>query len=450
MTERASTTDAAEPQRPWREAAVWLAALGPFFFLTYGLANWITAQRSDVGAVVFDWERGIPFLAWTIVPYWTIDAFYAVSVFTCGTRAVLRTHVARLIAAQLISVAGFLAFPLRFTFERPDTNGLFGLLFDVLTGFDKPFNQAPSLHIALLVILWVRYAKAVPQAWHWLLHGWALLIGVSVLTTYQHHFIDVPTGLWVGALCLWLFPDDARLRPRWQPLAADPARQRLALRYALAAAATGAAALAAGGAALWLGWVAGSLGIVALNYAFLGATGFQKQLDGRMTVGAYLLLAPYLAGAWLNSRLWTRRTSRPHEVAGEVWIGRFPAAGELAGLGLPSWVDTTAELPARSAGIAYRLAPLLDLVVPSVRELERAVDAVSALSGARPTLVACALGYTRSALVVAAWTLATGRAGNPEQAVAMVERARPGVVLPASHRARLREWYAARRGEASV
>ena len=69
--------------RPWRRAAAWLAFLGPFFFATYGLATWVTAQRPEVGDVVFAWERAIPFLSWTIVPYWTIDLLYAVSLFVC-------------------------------------------------------------------------------------------------------------------------------------------------------------------------------------------------------------------------------------------------------------------------------------------------------------------------------------------------------------------------------
>src|SRR5207248_122646 len=64
-------------ERPWREAALWLAVLGPFFFLSYGFANWVAAHRAQVGSLVFAWERRIPFIPWTIVPYWTIDAFYA-------------------------------------------------------------------------------------------------------------------------------------------------------------------------------------------------------------------------------------------------------------------------------------------------------------------------------------------------------------------------------------
>jgi len=35
------------------------------------------------------------------------------------------------------------------------------------------------------------------------------LLFVSVLTTYQHHFIDLPTGALLGFFCLWLWPDGA-------------------------------------------------------------------------------------------------------------------------------------------------------------------------------------------------------------------------------------------------
>jgi len=58
---------------PWRRGVVWLLFLGPFFFLSYGFANWWAATRAVPGIIVFDWERHIPFLPWTIVPYWSID-----------------------------------------------------------------------------------------------------------------------------------------------------------------------------------------------------------------------------------------------------------------------------------------------------------------------------------------------------------------------------------------
>ena len=74
------------------------------------------------------------------------------------------THARRLLTAQIVAVVCFILFPLKFTFQQPETHGLAGFLFAALTSFDKPFNQAPSLHIALLVILWRLYARHLPRA----------------------------------------------------------------------------------------------------------------------------------------------------------------------------------------------------------------------------------------------------------------------------------------------
>ncbi|MCR5895943.1 phosphatase PAP2 family protein, partial [Burkholderia sp. HAN2018] len=185
----------------------WLAVMGAVFFSTYGFANWLAARRVAVPTFAFGWEHAIPFVPWTIVPYWSIDLLYALSFFFWTRRADLLDHVKRLLTVQLVSVACFIAWPLRFGFERPDAGGVAGALFTLLMGFDKPFNQAPSLHIGLLVVLWVVYAKHVRGTLaRVVLHLWFAAIGVSVLTTYQHHAIDVPTGAAVGCLALFLFP----------------------------------------------------------------------------------------------------------------------------------------------------------------------------------------------------------------------------------------------------
>jgi membrane-associated phospholipid phosphatase len=195
----------AEP-RPWRRSLAWLAFLGPFFFLTYGFANWAATRRLDVPSLAFGWESDIPFWAWTILPYWSIDLLYGLSLFACATRRELDAHARRLLTAQVIAIACFLLVPLRFSFERPAAAGVAGLLFDALAGFDQPFNQLPSLHIALAAILWALYARKLHGVARRAMEAWFLLICGSVLTTYQHHFIDIPTGLLLGALCIWAWP----------------------------------------------------------------------------------------------------------------------------------------------------------------------------------------------------------------------------------------------------
>jgi protein-tyrosine phosphatase len=417
----------------WKRGVLWLLLLGPLFFASYGFANWLTAQRDDVGSLVFAWEAATPLWGWTIVPYWSIDLLYGLSFLLPATRREMDRHALRLLSAQIICVACFLLWPLRFTFERPELAGVFGWMFDVLMGFDKPFNQAPSLHIALLVIIWVQFAQHTQGVLlRALLHGWMTLIGLSVLTTWQHHFIDVPTGALSGWLCVWLWPSEGRSPLQGVRLAREPQRWRLALRYGLGSAICAALAVNLGGAWLWLLWPCASLALVALNYAAFGTAGFQKQVDGSLSQAASWLLAPYLIGAWLNSRLWTRRHPQPDQVVDGVWLGRVPIASEAAPFA--AVLDVSAELPVRLPATTYRNLPLLDLVAPDARACRQGAELIEQLRQHGPVLVCCALGYSRSATLVAAWLLHSGRASDIEQAIQMIRAARPQIVLGAAQR----------------
>ncbi|ALM87106.1 hypothetical protein ASB57_19510 [Bordetella sp. N] len=457
---------------------MWLVFLGPFFFLSYGYANHYSSALPHVGSFVYDWEQGLPFWPWTILPYMSIDLFYAASLFLCTSRAELRTHAARLFAATVVSVVCFLVFPLRFSYTRPATSGFNGWLFDLLTGFDLPFNQAPSLHISLLMILWTCYARHLRGAWRWTMHAWFTLIGVSVLTTYQHHFIDVWTGAAVGVLCLYLLPgapwtlrfgraaaaaspDAQAPTPKASHVSSmdsDVARHRqLARRYALGCVAFLLLALVAlqmnwVTVTLLLCWPAFALAMVALAYRGQGERVFQKQ-DGRMRWPARWALGTYLLAAWISSRLYTRRVAPYVEVYPGVWIGRAPSAGDLRRGGFTAVVDLAAEFPARPAALRldYAQVSMLDLVFPTEAQLSAAAGAIVAARqraeatvqkaggdvsgrGGVPAssgrlLIHCALGYSRSALAVAAWRARQGE--DPESVLAHLRAHRAIVVAPA-------------------
>ena len=422
-------------KRPWKRAAIWLAVLAPVFYLTYGAANYLASLRTNVGSILFGWEHHIPFVPWTIYPYWSINVFYGLSLFLCRSEHELKRHALRLLTAQIIAIAFFIMFPLAFTFGEPGADGVGSWLFTALRGFDRPFNQAPSLHIALAVILWDFYRRLItPRIARAFLHAWTLLVAVSVLTTYQHHFIDIPTGALLGVLCVWLWP----LERTATPLAAarlthDAQQLNLASIYALAAIAIAIVAIAAGGIALWLFWPALALLMVALNYALLGERGFQKSNNGHMSWPARVLYAPYRLGAWLNSRWWTRHRPDASQVTPHVWLGRVPGLGEDLRARRLSVVDLSAELqtPTSSASCAV---PTLDLLIPTPKILRRAATAIDRFERQHAAvLVCCALGYSRSAAAVATWLLITGRARTVNEAAAVVRAARPNVVLREGH-----------------
>lgn len=198
----------AESRRDQRGFAMqWFLVLGAAYASSYWLSNQLTHLRADVGTTVFAWERAIPFVEWTIVPYLSIVLFFVASFFVGQRerdhRDALQRHVVRLALVLIVSLVCFALMPLRFTFERPAATGLTGLLFQALHAFDMPYNRAPSLHISVLVLLWARFLPLVLGWCRVALALWFSLIGVSVLTTYQHHVIDVVGGLLAGGGCLW-------------------------------------------------------------------------------------------------------------------------------------------------------------------------------------------------------------------------------------------------------
>jgi protein-tyrosine phosphatase len=99
-------------------------------------------------------------------------------------------------------------------------------------------------------------------------------------------------------------------------------------------------------------------------------------------------------------------------------------------------VGLAPELPIR--GDAH--VAMLDLTPPSVEQLDAAVRAIMGLADHRPTLVCCALGYSRSAIAAAAWLIAAGHAASAEDALEKVRRARPQVVVRPNFELRLAQW----------
>jgi membrane-associated phospholipid phosphatase len=197
--------------------AAWLAFTGPLFFLVYGWCNAVSAAQPHVGSIIFPWERRIPFVPLMIIPYLSIDLFFAGSFFLCRDRAQLRTHAARIILAIAISAAAFLLFPLRYGWSRPVVGGWLGMLFVPLNALDRPYNLCPSLHISLRTLLWRIYGACLRER-RWaraVLWSWFVLIGLSTLLVYQHHVIDLIGGYLVALLCCRVFPDC----PSDQPLA---------------------------------------------------------------------------------------------------------------------------------------------------------------------------------------------------------------------------------------
>ena len=431
-----------------------IALVGALFYTSYGLSNHYAASLAYVPEVAFAWEYGIPFWAWTIVPYWSLNLMYAAAFFLCRNACEQNRYVARLVLAQIVATICFMLFPLHFGWPKPPTDGLWGWLFDSLVAFDLPYNQAPSLHIALAVIVgafyWTRFPKIrLP------IFLWQSLIALSVLTTYQHHFIDVPTGALLGWLVLWAIPQHG-VSPFRRPFGTQSrlntskasfcevktnaagfreaktspeTRSReikIAMLYLVGAVLSALLSLF-GGAWLWMLWVSVSLSVVAFAYLTGNAAVFQKQADGRLSAAATVLLLPYLAGVRLNMAYWLRGKAKTAWVRDDVLIGSILAVSDDC----PAILDVCAEYPRPRYHGAYRVLPMLDMVAPSENDLVQAALLLEELRRQHgKVLTCCALGYGRSAAVVLTWLLAFGGCRDLAQATAELKQIRPQMVLP--------------------
>ena len=358
-----------------------LALVGILFYASYTLSNYYAASLAYVPEIAFAWERGIPFWEWTILPYWSLNLMYAAAFFLCRNSREQNRYVARLVSAQIVATTCFMLFPLHFGWPKPHTDGLWGVMFDSLVAFDLPYNQSPSLHIALSIIVGAFYWTRFPKIRLPILL-WQSLIALSVLTTYQHHFIDVPTGALLGWLVLWAIPQHGVSPFRRRSLSvAEPDSQtgrlktseasfceakmseanfaktsevsfcedktnntdfreaktfpetrsreiKIAMLY-LAGAVLSALPSLFGGAWLWMLWVSVSLSIVAFAYLTGNAAVFQKQADGRLSAAATVLLLPYLVGVRLNMAYWLRGKAKTARVRDDVWIGSISGVAEI-------------------------------------------------------------------------------------------------------------------------
>ncbi|MCB9869878.1 MAG: phosphatase PAP2/dual specificity phosphatase family protein [Planctomycetes bacterium] len=425
-----SQPDASSTARPWRAAALASAGCSLLFVVVYSATNAIASSRTDVGSFAWDWELDLPLIEWLIVPYMSIDAFFVATPFLCTGRREVRILAARICTAVLVAGACFLVWPLRLAFERPQVDGALGPVFEFLHGFDQPFNLFPSLHVTLIFILRWTWHRHVRGAWRWLMHGWFVLVTLSTVFTHQHQVIDLAGGLVLAMLVFYLFPTG--LIARRDHVVTRAPSPRLASRFAGGAALL---ALLAWGVSRWswIGfwlavWGALALVLVAAGYAKLGPRVFRKYA-GYLSLPARFLLWPYLLPLWtVRVWHWSREPEPFAAVTDGVLFGRLPDAAlakRLRGAGVRAVLDLTAEhseTPALRGG-DYLELPVLDLTTPEPAVLDRAVEFVerraTAESGAK-VYVHCALGYERSATVVAAWLLHAGRCASVDEAVERV------------------------------
>jgi protein-tyrosine phosphatase/membrane-associated phospholipid phosphatase len=435
------------PARPGliRRAAVTSVLLSLLFMVVYGSTNWLTAQRpdADVGTWYFAWELAvIPYVPALIIPYMSIDLLFFAAPFLCHDEREQRVLARRVVFAILVAAAFFLLLPLKLAWPgRPNVDGWFGQFVEASCTapilMEYPHNLFPSLHITLRVILaetyarhtrgWVKVASAV----------WFSLIGFSTVLTYQHHLVDIAGGVVLAGFAFFLFrPDAARL--------SVTRNLHVAVYYGTAAVALLALAWPLRPWGAFLLWPAGALAIVAAGYCGLGPGIFHKR-TGRLPFSTRFVLVPVLLGQYLSLVYYRRHARAWDVVAPGVWIGRQLSnaeAAEAVRQGVTAVLDLTGEFTEATAfrAVRYCNLPILDLTAPTPEQLAAAVAFVADAAAEGTVYVHCKAGFSRSAAIAGAYLLASGQADSAAAAIAMLQQARPRIIVRSEAQRALNEW----------
>lgn len=173
--------------------ALIVAALFPAI---YGLTNWYASTAAVTYNFAFAFEEAIPFIPWTIVLYFSLSALFLMPVFFCSAEQIKRLAQA-LVLALVIAGIVFVIFPAPIIFSREIPPGFWAPVYSFLFHLDHTTNTLPSLHVAFSYLLTRFVGRRSMQIWYG-------LICLSVLTTHQHHILDVVAGHALGMLCYWM------------------------------------------------------------------------------------------------------------------------------------------------------------------------------------------------------------------------------------------------------
>jgi len=173
---------------------------------------------------------------------------------------------------------------------------------------------------------------------------------------------------------------------------------------------------------------------VSLGYGMLGPRVFGKQ-GPTLSWWAWLIYWPYLALNYLSLWLFRRASGEApwHEIAPGLVLGcRLWQNDEHM---LPEDIEGVLDLTAEFSETRflkvkkYRCIPVLDTTAPTLEELMQGVLFLEEAVKTGTVYIHCALGHGRSATFAAAYLLSTGQMKSVEEALARLQKIRPGVDL---------------------
>ncbi|MGH1519573.1 phosphatase PAP2 family protein [Chryseobacterium sp. JK1] len=369
------------------------------FMMVYNFAAWYTSTLTTVPSLVFVFEKYIPFIPWAIIPYMTSGLFFCTVFFLCKEKEQLIVLTRRILFVTLTAGFCFIVFPLRFSLPKPEIeNPFLQYSFQFLKTFDSPFNQAPSLHIAYAFIFWSVFREL--KKFRAFLMIALLLLGISTLTTYQHHIIDIVMGSILAHLSLIIFPfrkntilyrnfhvANVYFFAGWILILMTLLMNQLI-----------------GFLALIILWPAFIIFLVGFHYQKNNIY-FLKNRAGNISWIKKIFYFPYVI-IYRISWIFFRKNKVPVQVFHGLYISSRPDSEDLKNFTASAIYDLSSEMEEVAAlkeNPGYHFVPFLDIGTFDIHETQKLVSDITKHYTTLPKdgkiLIHCTMGFTRSSVI---------------------------------------------------
>jgi hypothetical protein len=180
------------------------ALLGSILIIA-GLSGYMVVLKWRGPAVVTftqtAWDRLIPFQpAWLYV--YVAPYPFALVILGLMRRTTFVWYIKRALLILAVSLLIFAVVPtqtVRPSLEQLDDGFTVNFYRNLVAMDDPPANAAPSLHVSLTCLLAIALMRDWPRWWPVILGGVGL-VWLATLFTWQHHLVDVATGVLLGIL----------------------------------------------------------------------------------------------------------------------------------------------------------------------------------------------------------------------------------------------------------
>jgi len=181
------------------EKKLWVGLLGILAFLIFYMLPNHVQFFTPMYLPMFEFEKNLPFIDWTIWFYISDYLFVAVVFILLKDRTNMNQIFYSQILVLIVSMLIFFLFPTAFPRPTVEYHGLSGAFVKLLHFADTPGNACPSIHIAVTFLAGFGFLREQKNKF-WFFMLWAILISFSTLTVKQHYAIDVICGFFMAAM----------------------------------------------------------------------------------------------------------------------------------------------------------------------------------------------------------------------------------------------------------